>query len=143
QMPVMDGYTAARLLRDRGISVPIVALTAHAMRGDEAKCRDAGCSDFLTKPIDPDTLLRAAAAILATQKRTSSNDEHMARDATDDRQPLVSNLPADDADFREIVAEFVHRLDEKLDAMQHAWTVEDYGELGRLAHWLKGAGGTA
>ena len=57
QMPVMDGYTAAGRLREMGQTIPIVALTANAMHGDEDKCRKAGCSDFLTKPVNMDKLI--------------------------------------------------------------------------------------
>ena len=64
QMPVMDGYTATRLLRERGLSTPIIALTADAMKGTEARCREAGCTSFLTKPIDMDKLVSSLAETL-------------------------------------------------------------------------------
>ena len=57
-LPKMDGHEATRRIKaqDELRAIPVVALTAHAMRGDEDKARAAGCDDYLTKPIDEDLL---------------------------------------------------------------------------------------
>jgi CheY-like chemotaxis protein len=57
QMPIMSGLTATKTLRDKGFVTPIVALTAHAMKGDDEKCLKAGCNDYLSKPVNVTKLM--------------------------------------------------------------------------------------
>ena len=60
QMPEMDGFECTAMIRDKekitGVHLPIVAMTAHAMSGDEARCLAAGMDAYLSKPIEPDAL---------------------------------------------------------------------------------------
>jgi len=77
QMPVMDGNQATRELRRRGIEVPIVALTANAMQSDTQACLDAGCTAFVSKPIDTEVLRKVLARVVGRthpQVRASEAD---------------------------------------------------------------------
>jgi CheY-like chemotaxis protein len=65
-LPVVDGWEATRRLKARPetAAIPVIALTAHAMQGDEDKARACGCDDYLTKPIDEDQLFAKLARLL-------------------------------------------------------------------------------
>jgi CheY-like chemotaxis protein len=63
-LPVMDGYEATRAIRKTFPSLPIIGLSAHAMQGDVEKAIAAGCSAYLTKPVDEDLLFQKLADYL-------------------------------------------------------------------------------
>jgi two-component system, cell cycle response regulator DivK len=65
-LPVIDGWEATRQIKANATlkHIPIIALTAHAMRGDEEKARESGCDDYLSKPLDEDVLFAKLAKFL-------------------------------------------------------------------------------
>jgi PAS domain S-box-containing protein len=150
QMPVMDGYTAAGLIRQGGFGAPILALTANAMKGFEQEIMAAGFNGYLTKPIDIDKLIETLAEALGgrrmqetavAQDLSATGGPAEIAQTPSQEQPLVSRL-ADKPRLLPAIRKFTARLGEQLDAMERAWKAHDHTELSALAHWLKGAAGT-
>jgi PAS domain S-box-containing protein len=144
QMPVMDGYTATRELRAQGYTKPIVALTAHAMQGAEQECRDAGCSGFITKPINFDRLVILLAQIAGIEVELAGLPTVLEQEdllSIDDSSEIRSTLPVHKERFRLIVEEFIQSLDQRFDAIEAALESGDHEALAELSHSLKGASG--
>jgi signal transduction histidine kinase/DNA-binding response OmpR family regulator/HPt (histidine-containing phosphotransfer) domain-containing protein len=86
QMPRMNGYKATRLIRTLPDcdTLPIIAMTAHAMKGDEEKCLEAGMDGYVSKPINQDRFFYTLWHLLRNRKRTTGNIANINIDAADD-----------------------------------------------------------
>ncbi|MBI3465240.1 MAG: response regulator [Planctomycetes bacterium] len=135
QMPVMDGYAATRLLRDRGYDRPIVALTAHALDEERERCFAAGCNDLLHKPIDFDRL-----EAFVKQLEVSGKEAPPQPSSSDWNAPEIA--ADNDLEFRAVVEDYAASLAGTLAEVRRAAAQRDWPRVCEIAHSLKGSGGT-
>ncbi len=132
QMPVMDGVAAMQHLQHSGCGLPVVAITANAMKTDQEIYLSAGFSDFLAKPIEPEQLYRVLDRFLA--RASTTTDEHSL--------PLFSRVQDSDAGIMRVVNKFVGRLPGYYTELTQAIEQSNWAKVREIVHDLKGMGGT-
>jgi signal transduction histidine kinase/CheY-like chemotaxis protein len=167
QMPHMNGYEATRILKQQGYKTPIVALTANAMKGDDQKCREAGCDGYLTKPIDRRELPRILAKYLSVrQEATNKTINSVSAQAQESERgsPWISpEAPSNESDndddisaiinwdqlierlgdedtIREIMPAYIKDTQDHFEKLSQALEVGDCAAIAAHAHALKGVG---
>jgi len=141
RMPVMGGYAAARYLRENGWEGPIIALTAHAMRGVRGNCLEAGCDDYLSKPVSQAALFRILERYMVRREAVSENGLDAAQSSDAPTESKLFDGLLDDATVDQLVEEYAQTLPMKADAMENALGTHDLDLLAELTHELKGVAG--
>lgn len=154
-MPVMDGLTAAGLLREQGITTPMVALTALASPEERQRCLDGGFTDFLPKPIRTEKLVEILKQFIPLSETADTSDSNgQWVEATQESGPhstdtgdlvlperIQSSLALDES-LRAIVVEYVQRLNSRIGEFDVVWEAGDITKLQEHAHWLAGSAST-
>jgi len=146
QMPEMDGLEATARLRERekatGRHLPVIAMTAHAMKGDRERCLAAGMDGYVSKPVQGNELIRAIDAVVEgpppAKPEPAPNGKH---GAGFDREAALARLEGDEELLRELVGIFLEDCPRLLQGMREALAQGDATALSRLAHKLKGSAG--
>lgn len=141
QMPDMDGFEATRAIRagerSLGGHLPIIAMTAHVMKGDRERCLDAGMDAYVAKPVQREVLL-------ATIDRVLGRSTGQAGEATDreicDADALRARVP-DEAILDEVIALFLQECPRMLADVREAVERGDSAKIRSAAHTFKGAAG--
>ena len=148
QMPEMDGFTATMRIRalekQTGRHVPIIAMTAHAMRGDRERCLESGMDDYVPKPISSAALLEAIRRTLPlpeTKKQAAPEATVVASTSMDDDRAMAALLNEFNNDrtlFKDIAEMFISDYPPMLEMILQAIDATDGPLLSRTAHSLKG-----
>ena len=145
QMPQMDGLTATARIRDQekktNRHVPIIAMTAHAMKGDRERCIEAGMDDYVSKPISASTLLEAICRVVPESDRDSGAAVAVPSDASDGADEMAALLEAFNHDrdfFKDVADMFIADYPPMVETVGKAIGDQDGALLSRTAHALKG-----
>ncbi|MBU1936791.1 PAS domain S-box protein, partial [bacterium] len=146
QMPNMSGLEAARHLRQdsRWDSLPIIAMTAHAMKGDKEKCLEAGMDGYLPKPINPKELINTIEEFLQKKEKSRPLGETKITNQDSVETPLdiaqALERFGDDREFlKEMIQEFLDYIPAQLAAIRKAVDERNSDTIEAEAHSIKGA----
>ena len=146
QMPNMSGHEATRHIRQdsRWENLPIIAMTAHAMKGDKEKCFEAGMDGYLSKPVNPKELINTIEEFLQKKKESKSVSETIADSKNSTETPLDVEQAlerfGDDKEFlKEMIEEFLDYIPAQLEAIRKAVEEQNAEALQAEAHSMKGA----
>jgi len=148
QMPDMDGIEATRMIRSPQShvldhSVRIIALTAHAMKGDRERCLEAGMDDYLSKPIQLDGLMQAIERFTHVSSPDALVTARQEEYKVFDRDAVLKRLGGDDVFLKELLSLCLREMPRQIAAVNDALAVKDMVCLEREAHSLKGAADNA
>jgi len=146
QMPEMDGFEATRIIRDQekttGVHLLIIAMTAHAMKGDRERCLAGGMDQYVAKPIQPEELFAAIESLDPTAQIIHSvtipGSEPL---KVIDIPAALARLDGDMELLAELAGLFIQESPKLLSAIQQAIEQDDAQGLERAAHALKGSVG--
>jgi len=145
QMPEMDGFEATKLIREReaktGRRTPLVAMTAHAMKGDRERCLAAGMDDYVSKPVQRAELMRVLAWAAGGKADSASETATAPASPALDRADALERLGGDEELFAEVAGLFLAEAPRLLDEIRIAIQSGDVETVHRVAHGLKGAAG--
>jgi two-component system, sensor histidine kinase and response regulator len=146
QMPEMDGLEATQAIRAEesktGRHQPIVAMTAHAMKGDRERCLAAGMDDYISKPIQKSELQRILNSIVAAAGPGPQESEaEPSEEAVFDREAALERVSGDEDFLGEVLGLFLSDSPGRVDEIRSAIADRDAQALHRAAHALKGSAG--
>lgn len=146
QMPERDGFEATAAIRAReqesGIRTPIVAMTAHVMSGDRARCIEAGMDDYLPKPISAQAISAILTRYIEPSHPPVTDESAPLGDtmiAAFDKDELLERLEGDSELCRELAHEFVNDFLRRQDVLRAAIAQRDARAVELQAHTIKGA----
>ncbi len=150
QMPVMDGFAATRAIREAektvGGHIPIIAMTAYALKGDREKCIEAGMDDYISKPVTPQVLEDMIGALLAKDSKNASGADKGSPDesgGTIDPRAMKELLELQEEGASNIVEElvdiFLEDAPKRMASIRDAMDSADSSALAHNAHALKGS----